>query len=55
MEIGGSGAPPPLLLLPLLLLLGTGLLPGEQEPVDSRGSPLSSQPPLLMQQPSKWS
>lgn len=27
MEIGGSGAPPPLLLLPLLLLLGTGLLP----------------------------
>lgn len=29
MEIGGSGAPPPLLLLPLLLLLGTGLLPGK--------------------------
>lgn len=29
MEIGGPGAPPPLLLLPLLLLLGTGLLPGK--------------------------
>lgn len=29
MEIRGPGAPLPLLLLPLLLLLGTGLLPGK--------------------------